>query len=429
MSLKDKVVGVLPPNPIQRQMNPLWGGPEKDGVTSSLLSRYLVCRERFRLKVMEGLHPTETFNHRIEYGSMWHVCEEALAALSPPDSRGRSDGKAVSWEKALLTYCQGLVKRYPTQTEQIDKWYQICKTQFPIYVDYWRAHPDVRNRVPLFQEKVFDVAYDLPSGRTVRLRGKWDAVDVINYVPPCTCGADRTGPTAEAHDRKCPAAKSHTVTGEMGIYLQENKSKGEIDGPRIVRQLGFDLQTMVYVVALVSYRGEDGLPEYGPVAGVRYNVIRRPLSGKGVGGSIKPKKPTKSNPAGESKAAFYARLGGIIKDSPADFFARWKVDLTPGDIEKFRRETLDPVLENLTDDYEWWAYVYDQRNARPSLTVYDGQDRARLFPQHSPRHYRHPFGVYNVLDEGGSSDLDEYLATGSTTGLAQATTLFPELDE
>ena len=43
--------------------------------------------------------------------------------------------------------------------------------------------------------------------------------------------------------------------------------------------------------------------------------------------------------------------------------------------------------------------------------------------------WRHPFGSVNWLDEGGSSDLDEYLATGSTVGLRQVEELFPELKE
>ncbi len=33
---------------------PVWKGPEVDGVTQSLLSRYLTCKERFRLLVIEG---------------------------------------------------------------------------------------------------------------------------------------------------------------------------------------------------------------------------------------------------------------------------------------------------------------------------------------------------------------------------------------
>jgi hypothetical protein len=44
-------------------------------------------------------------------------------------------------------------------------------------------------------------------------------------------------------------------------------------------------------------------------------------------------------------------------------------------------------------------------------------------------HWRHPYGVFDALNEGGSSDLDEYLETGSTVGLERASTLFPELEE
>jgi hypothetical protein len=42
-------------------------------------------------------------------------------------------------------------------------------------------------------------------------------------------------------------------------------------------------------------------------------------------------------------------------------------------------------------------------------------------------HWQHPFGVYNVLDEGGSSDLDNYLESGTEIGLARTTNLYPEL--
>ena len=35
--------------------------------------------------------------------------------------------------------------------------------------------------------------------------------------------------------------------------------------------------------------------------------------------------------------------------------------------------------------------------------------------------------VYNVLDEGGSSDLDAYLESGSEAGLQRIENLFPEL--
>ncbi len=44
-------------------------------------------------------------------------------------------------------------------------------------------------------------------------------------------------------------------------------------------------------------------------------------------------------------------------------------------------------------------------------------------------HWQHPFGVYNAMNEGGCTDLDEYLASGNVVGLRQIDNLFPELEE
>jgi hypothetical protein len=170
------------------------------------------------------------------------------------------------------------------------------------------------------------------------------------------------------------------------------------------RQLTFDLQTMVYVTAL-DQAAKDGLISFGgkELTGIRYNVVRRPLSGGK--GTIVQHKPTKSNPAGESKETYFARLSGIIQELPAEYFMRWKIPITAGDIFKFRRECLDHILEQL---YDWWEQVKE-------------------VGQMAPLNWRHPFGVYNPMDEGNASDLDEYLATGSTVGLQRVETLFGEL--
>lgn len=187
---------------------PLWEGPSSDGpnggITQSMLNQFLVCRERFRVRYVLGLQPADQFNHRLEYGSMWHCAEESLAAKDPDP-----------WAKLDL-YTAKLCERYPLQQADVIKWYEICKLQFPIYVDYWSKHPDVVNRQPLLQEEVFNIPYKLPSGRTVRLRGKFDSVDLI----------------------------------DGGIWLQENKTKGDIDPQLLQRQLTFDLQTGFYMTAL-----------------------------------------------------------------------------------------------------------------------------------------------------------------------------------
>jgi PD-(D/E)XK nuclease superfamily len=355
--------------------SPLWAGPcdsgPQGGITFSLLSRFISCRERFRIAVIEGLRPVDSFNHRLAFGDMWHTCEQALAS-------GVTD-----WVHNLCLHAQILCRRYPLQQEQVDHWYNVCRVTFPLYVDYWAKHPDVISRRPLLSEQLFNVPYQLPSARTVRLRGKWDSVDLVGE-----------GKGAR-------------------IILQENKTKGDVREAQLRRQLRFDLQLGIYLVAL-RYTQMDSYEPWGRLAigGVRYNVIRRPLSGGK--GSISRHKPKKSNPDGESKEAFFLRLRDIIAESPQDYFLRWDVGITPSGILKFRRECLDPILEQLCD---WWEAMQDC----------DG-DYFRPPTPHGYVHWRHPFGVFDALNEGGSSDLDEYLETGSTVGLERAITLFPELE-
>lgn len=349
----------------------MWQGPcgegPNGGITFSMLSRWLSCRERTRVQYVEGIKPVERFNHRTDYGTMWHLCEEALAAN-------------CLWVAKLEDHCNLLVRRFPLDQEQIGHWYNVCKTQFPIYVEHWSKHPDVKKRVPLMQEQVFDVSYKLPSGRTVRLRGKFDSVDLI----------------------------------DGGVWLQENKTKGDVDIQMIQRQLTFDLQTMLYLIALEAMNPKftnKGLKwDKTPIRGVRYNVVRRPLSGGK--GTIVRHKPTKSNPQGESWEEYYVRLGQVIRENADHFFQRWNTEIMSGDIKRFQRECLDPILENVCC---WYDHVSGRLN--PEELGYGVP----------PFNWRHPFGVdLNIINEYGG-DTDAYLDTGSMTGLRRVDTLFTEL--
>lgn len=346
---------------------PVWTGPEGNGpnggITFSALTRFLTCRERFRVAMIEGLRSNDQFNHRIEFGNLWHMCEECVA--------GGGDSLR-DWEGSLYAWMRDLIKQYPTATAQIQTCTEIVRLMFPVYQEYWEKHPDVKNRTPILSEQVFDVPYKLPSGRVVRLRGKWDSVDVVK-------------------DKRTES-----------IWNQENKTKGDIDEETIPRQLTFDLQTMIYVVALQEYRFPKGvgkgLPDLlntggSPLGGVRYNVVRRPRQYQG-------KKETADQ--------FYARLKGIVETNPEQFFMRWKVEIKQPDIDRFRRECLDPILEALCNWYEFTTTGACRNNF-------------------TGIHWRHPFGSVNTIDEYGGTDLDRYLDTGSTVGLHRVNTLFREL--
>jgi hypothetical protein len=364
---------------------PLWKGPSVDGVTQSLLQNFLVCRERFRVKTVLGLGPAENFSQALEYGNMWHVCEEALSAKKP-------------WKKPLEEYVLTLAKKFPQQTEQVFHWGKVCQTQFPIYQAWWAEHPDNDKRTPLLQEYAFKLPYKLPSGRIVYLRGKFDAVDFIENL--------------------------------CNLFLQENKSKGDIDaiGLRKMLASGFELQTMFYLIALIlalevddtvkekvkKIRGKVTKPL--TVQGVRYNVIRRPLSGGK--GSIRKHQPTKTNPQGETDEEFYKRLGETIDglrepNGEHYYFMRWKVLISRKDVERFRKATLDPILEQLCD---WWAWIEA------------GQPSGKIEVEASSLHFQYPYNVYNPLDDGRYSDVDNYLVDGSEVGLRKIETLFPELE-
>lgn len=414
--LASKVKYKAPP-----KRGPLWLGPEDGspmgGISQSMINHFLFCRERFRIKYVEGLQPPRGFEKNSGYGDMWHICEESLSAKR-------------DWRILLTNHATALCKKYPLQQEEIEKWYQVCKTQFPLYVEHWKRHPDNLQRTPLMQEQVFHVPYQLPSGRTVYLRGKFDAVDLIGK-----------GKTA-------------------GVYLQENKTKGDIDVWKLQRQLTFDLQSMFYLVALsdrnefplthVEISGKSKQETKLFIKGVRYNVIRRPLSGgrgsivrhKATDGAKCPKcKGTgKGKPIGgfqqqcakcegnqrinakpeETYESYYSRLSTIIKEDCESldpeqnqyWFSRWKVDISQGDIDRFKLEFLNPFLEQMCDWYDWVKLGGDVFNRYATNKL----------------HYRFPFGCYNPLtDGGGESDTDEYLMTGSTAGLVKVDTLFGEL--
>lgn len=375
---------------------PIWTGPagtgSQGGVTQSLLGRYLGCKERYRLFVMDGWRTRDVFVPRMEFGNLWHACEEAYAA-----------GWVRGPIKQLDDWVHGLLKRYPDSQAEIIHWYELTCALFPEYVDHWLRHPDTAKRTPLLQEQRFDVPYSLPSGRTVRLRGKWDSVDLVS-------GEDG-----------------------QGVWIQENKTKSKIDTAKIARQCSFDLQSMFYLTAYLKYTASltpegwrtmrDGykIPSEvrlgGALIGVRYNCIRRP-GHKTVDSAMKT-------------FGVDSRNGRI-----EEWFARWEVRTSQSDLTRFRFTCLDPLLENLLDDYEWWSFCFQLRNqtqTNPHLrefnidNLWDYEDRAKRFPAHRARHFRYPFGIYNPLEEAGGTDLDALLDNGDTANLRRVDDLFPEL--
>lgn len=352
---------------------PIWDGPEDSsksgGVTQSLLGRYLACPARFKALVIDNLKPRDKFEHRIQYGNLFHLCDELHS-------------KNLNWEIGLKKYVENLLIHYPFNQVEILKWWRVCQVQFSVYLDYWRDFHN--NSVSLLQEEVFHVPYKLPSGRVVYLRGKWDAIILDN-----------------------------------GLWVYDTKTKSEIDKEKIERRLKYDLQMMFYAIALREYCKIESkkysipCPLEEPIRGIKYNVIRRPLSG-GEGDIKQTQKETEDQ--------FFDRLKGVIDGTgvkrtgdnytgPSVWFARWESEVGASDIEEFEKNTLIPCLERLCTWYE---------------VILEGNTE-KMMPA-SFQHFTMPFGYPIISDEYGT-EYDDYVISGNRTGLMECTNLFPELNE
>lgn len=344
----------------------------RDGISQSLLSRFIVCPHRFWLATVCGYREDMGFNKSIEYGQMMHSALEVYNFRETTSAHGTA---------AIKSEAMRLKQDHPHDVWEINHWSEIAQRQFRVYCEHWYEEDSIFE--PISSEQTFRVPYRLPSGRSIDLRGKWDALF-----------------------RKGAKRKS--------VYLMDHKCRGKIDESGISSTLDQDLQILFYLIPL---RESGERPE-----GVYYNVIQRPLSGGKH--TIKKRKGTKNNP-GESDSEFYTRLENLMRDNPDDFFKRWTVVVTDDDIDRFKNESLDPLLEQLCD---WWESIANKPD--------DPWNTYSLIPGQQPfwlgrnkLHYRRPFGVYDGLSDGRKGDFHEYLTTGRKHKMVKQDTVFPELEE
>lgn len=285
----------------------------RDGLTYSLLSKFFVCRERFRLSTVEGWSETG-LQSGLEFGSAFHACLEKLP--QPP-------------EKTTQAYQRNRILANSLSHDQLSEFEVLMAMVEAVvygYEQYWSA--DNASMAWVSREEVFDLPYEVDmldgTSRTIRLRGKWDGV------------------YRETKD-------------DNKLWILETKTKSDIDQDGLQRTLSQDLQTMMYVTAVQAMFGER-------VHGVLYNVIRRP------GLRLRQN---------ESLREFSVRLRQDVLDRRDFYFHRWVVSLERGELETWQRECFDPLLrtvvqwwESIKDDpFEPWKSPYHFR--RP-FGIYDG---------------------------------------------------------
>lgn len=199
---------------------------EKDGISYSLLSKWINCRERARIYAVEGLAPVSSTDS-IDFGTIFHFLIEKAAEHNND-----------------MTIVTRLYKKWARKNQRIlgeeGELGEIAWYTFQAYMDFYKKD-DVGKKQYLYSEENFRETFTLPSGRKIDLRGKWDQV----------------------------------YQQGKGIWLQENKTKSRYDPITIQAWLPHDLQVMIYLSTIQLRIGKTP-------TGVLYNVIRKYGQRRGV---------------------------------------------------------------------------------------------------------------------------------------------------
>lgn len=337
---------------------------ERDGVTFSMLSKFVGCRERFRLSAVEGW-TSRAFAVPLEFGSCFHNCLEFLQDGGRPENLYEVT-EAYKHSK-LKDPNNALNDEDSIELERLLGTVEIVVLK---YMEYWNEVPSFqqgkrraydRDFKYLYQEETFNVSHILPTGRNIRLRGRWDAV------------------------------LRHPFSGSP--VLQENKTKGMIDEQGLLEGLKKDLQTQFYLWTLYLTLGK--IPTH-----ILYNVIRRP--------GLRPR-------SGEPLKDFLNRVDEDIDKRPSHYFMRWVVDIERKDLEDFVERTLNPLLLQVS---EWWDSV--KHDPFSPWTLQDGGPNLL--------HYERPYGIYDSTMFGnGRGEFFDVLYQNNFKGYFQRTEAFPEL--
>jgi hypothetical protein len=178
------------PDPKKVAPSPSWTLDK--GVSFSLLSRFINCRERFRLYAVEGMREEKSSKGAMDWGTYVHELIEIQAKYQHLSSSG-----VIRRAKRTIG---GLPK---AQADLI----------FHKYMEHYEDH-----QYDYFaQEQEFRVKYTMCTGHQMNLVGKTD--EIID------CG-----------------------NGEL--WIQENKTKEKINEYKIESGLIDDLQTMMYAVCV-----------------------------------------------------------------------------------------------------------------------------------------------------------------------------------
>jgi len=259
----------------------------RQGITQSLLSKWLSCRESARL-YLTGLTTLQRKSAMMA-GSLYHDALERLyrrAQAAYPDPMPG----AANFQLTVTDLLDSMDDTPPQNAESIqetEQTFAMMEAVLPGYLEHWLE--------------------DFTGGV------EWTKVEEVFRVPaPGVDGVFLTGKIDGAFTR-----------GPKSLWLFETKTKAQIQGATMDDALPLDMQVQFYLYALSKITGRKP-------RGVLYNVIRRP--------QLRQKKS-------ESSAEFRGRVHEDVKARPDHYFKRWEVPVSVDEMRHFERSLSDMVRE------------------------------------------------------------------------------------
>lgn len=354
---KDKVVAKANAKSKMPRKLPYKGWTPMHGVSQSLLQLFTNDVDRYHKHAVLGLREVNR-KEAMEYGTIFHKLIETAANL----------GKSYTRQKIVTIMSDYLKRTFPSAESFLLA--RVALTQFHIYREWEKTRERYKY---IDQEPVFCEPFELPP---------------LNF-----------NPNPEISIR-IPAGVIIPLRGRIdevidngGMWIQENKTKSQINVSFIQDTIHANIQVMFYAICAELKYGR-------PCKGVIYNVIR---------------KPGQRQRQTESNEDYLQRIHDEVYSNPEYYFYRFKYEFAPGQVEKWKREELLPLLYRV---YIWWKSI----DANPTNPWQDAKGNL------NPFHGRKSFGIYDpmTLGKGLFYDLIVY---GRKHGLAIEHELFPELQD
>jgi hypothetical protein len=268
----------------------VWKGP-KEGLSQSLINKFLACPFRFYLYAIRGVEDDRPNNLNLIWGNAFHKGLEKVFEyyLRNPQKDKHPNPEALEYVEPFIK--EDLLQHQGETAIPATTLYSILQM-----IAIYPLPPETGNIEP---EQVFEYPFTLPSGREVTYRGKADGIGLGTLV--------------------------------------EHKCKGKFDALQTLQETPYDLQTNLYCWVLEAGH-------------VRYDLIRIPEAQY-----YQPPCPVREKPSDFVYRLFHNHNGKNypIKRYRKYWIDQLSIPMNRRLILKNVEETIIPLTERIYDWYEY----------------------------------------------------------------------------